>query len=195
MIENKIRDQAQRLLELQNYIEICEKRIKQMNPNHVLPVREQHLQQNMDNNKSCDVESLNNLINDLKTLLQLKDQEIMQHMRKYDSLSTKYNKSVSDTLPKNKVAYMEKNKTNFTFPSVDKIPNEKLREAYSKLYTSVKEIIVEKEQILDNLRRETIYNEEQRNYIEILKQTIDTTIVKLNINSAVQNQKYLTHKL
>ena len=149
----------------------------------------------MDNNKSCDVESLNNLINDLKTLLQLKDQEIMQHMRKYDSLSTKYNKSVSDTLPKNKVAYMEKNKTNFTFPSVDKIPNEKLREAYSKLYTSVKEIIVEKEQILDNLRRETIYNEEQRNYIEILKQTIDTTIVKLNINSAVQNQKYLTHKL
>jgi succinate dehydrogenase flavin-adding protein (antitoxin of CptAB toxin-antitoxin module) len=136
-----------------------------------------------------EIHYLTKQVGDLKSLLQLKDQEIMQQMRKYDSLAEKFNKSVADSIPKNKVAYMKENRNNISFPPVEKIPNEKLREAYGRLYQSVKEIVDEKDQILDNLKRETIDNEEQRNYIEILKQTIDATISKLNIANSLQNQK------
>ena len=127
---------------------------------------------------------------DLKCLLQMKDQEIMQHIRKYDDLQSKFDKSVYDSIPNNKMPYTKENKKHFVFPSADKIPNEKMREAYNKLYKSVKEIVDEKEIIFEQLKRETVQNEEQKNYIEILKNTIDATIVKLGLNQALQNQKY-----
>lgn len=192
LLENKIRDQAQRLLELQNYKNLCERRIKQLIPSHLFPVTEMHISQHREietRNNDMEIHYLNKQVADLKCLLQLKDQEIMQQMRKYDSLEEKFNKSVADSIPKNKVAFMKGDKNSLPFPSVEKIPNEKLREAYSKLYQATNLILEEKEKIFDNLKRETIESEEQRNYIDILKQTIDTTIAKLNIGSALQSQK------
>ncbi len=121
----------------------------------------------------------------------MKDQDIMQQMRKYDALEAKHSKMVAESIPKNKVNFLKENKNNFNFPSVEKIPNEKFREAYSKLYQYMKEVIEEKDEILEYFKRETIENEEQKNYIEILKQTIDTTITKLNIGNSLQSQKYI----
>ena len=41
---------------------------------------------------------------------------------------------------------------NSSFSSQDKIPNEKLREAYNRLYKSYNILIKEKEEIMNNLR-------------------------------------------
>lgn len=164
----------------------------------MFPVTETHIIQHKEiENKNNDLEMsyITKQINDFKSLLQLKDQDIMQQMRKYDALEAKYNKIVAESIPKNKVTFIKENKNTFNFPSVEKIPNEKLKEAYSKLHQNMKELIVEKDEILEYFKRETIENEEQKNYIEILKQTIDTTITKLNIGNSLQSQKYLTLKL
>ena len=47
----------------------------------------------------------------------------------------------------------------------------------------------EKEQILNSLRKETISNEEQRNYIEILRQTLESTIFKAGIGPLLSSQR------
>ena len=192
MLEKKIRDQAKRLLDLQNYINLCEKRIKQINPTNLLPITEEqigHLSNKELKSSDSDNHNLIIQVRNLKSLLKLKDQEIMNHIRKYDTLILKYNKSVDGTLPADFDGFTEKNKTNFNFPSVEKVSNEKIREAYSKLHNYVKEIIEQKNQISENLRKETINNEQHRNYIDVLKQTIDSTISKLNISNCLQSQK------
>lgn len=80
------------------------------------------------------------------------------------------------------------------FPNVDRIPSEKIYEAYSKLYESYKKIYTDKEIALSSLKTEILNNDHQRNYIEILKQTIESSLVKTGLkpmieNSATQNGK------
>jgi len=43
LLQQKVRDQAKRLGELQKYKSLCESRIKQISPNHPFPVTGQHL--------------------------------------------------------------------------------------------------------------------------------------------------------
>jgi hypothetical protein len=109
--------------------------------------------------------------------------------KKVDTLQSKFNNVMRDSVPKSifkKDGILE----NTNFPSADRIPNEKLREAYSRLFISHKELINEKESLLKTLREETIENEEQRNYIEILKQTLESTLMRNGLYTYVQNQKY-----
>ena len=40
------------------------------------------------------------------------------------------------------------------------------------------QLLNEKEEILENLRQEILINQEQRNYIEILKQTMEQDLIK-----------------
>jgi chromosome segregation ATPase len=75
------------------------------------------------------------------------------------------------------------------FPRAEKIPNDNLRDSYNKIWNQFKEISKEKEQLMDSLKKETIRNEEQRNYIEILRQTIDSSLNKLGLNQLINNQK------
>ena len=42
---------------------------------------------------------------------------------------------------------------------------------------------------MKTLRDETIANEEQRNYIEILKQTIESSLLKNGLYNHIQTQK------
>lgn len=50
-------------------------------------------------------------------------------------------------------------------------------------------LLMEKEQTLATLRNETLMNEEQRNYIEILKQTIETSIIKNGLGPVLQKSQ------
>lgn len=50
---------------------------------------------------------------------------------------------------------------------------------------TIQQLMHEKEQICESLRSETLINEEQRNYIEILKQTIESSIIKSGLGNAV----------
>jgi hypothetical protein len=107
---------------------------------------------------------------------------------KYETLQSKFNNVMRDSVPKS-IFKKDGILDNTNFPTADRIPNEKLREAYSKLLVSHREIIIEKENLLKLLREETIENEEQRNYIEILKQTLESTLMKNGLYNYVQNQK------
>ena len=50
-------------------------------------------------------------------------------------------------------------------------------------------MLAEKEQILESLRLETVTNEEQRNYIEILKQALENKINNNGMKNYIQQQK------
>lgn len=64
-MEQKIRNQAKRLCELQDYKNLCEKRLLQVCPGHPLPVEEKHLGtsytniNNSENNFSFDFNKVN----------------------------------------------------------------------------------------------------------------------------------------
>jgi len=50
LLEQKIRNQAKRLCELQDYKNLCEKRIIQIFPGHPIPLEEKHLDMNENHN-------------------------------------------------------------------------------------------------------------------------------------------------
>ena len=79
---------------------------------------------------------------------------------------------------------------NSDFPRVEKVQNENLRDCYNKLWAQFNEICKEKDLVIESLNKETLSNEEQRIYIEILKQTIENSINKLNLGQLLQHQKY-----
>ena len=57
------------------------------------------------------------------------------------------------------------------------------------MFISFKELIKEKEHILESLRKETINNEEKKNYIEILKQSLESTILKVGLGPLLNSQR------
>ena len=65
------------------------------------------------------------------------------------------------------------------------IENEEFNLIYNQLLN-------EKEEILENLRQEILINQEQRNYIEILKQTIEQDLIKTGLmkNLDESSKKY-----
>ena len=73
------------------------------------------------------------------------------------------------------------------FPNVDRIPSEKIYEAYSKLYESYKKLYTDKEIALSSLKAEILNNDQQRNYIEILKRTIESSLVKTGLKPMIEN--------
>ena len=75
------------------------------------------------------------------------------------------------------------------FPTPERLANDKMKETYKKIFVSHNKLIEEREQILESLRKETLNNEEQRNYIEILKQTIEAKINKLGLSSSLNSQR------
>ena len=115
-------------------------------------------------------------------------QENLNLNKKYESLQIRYNNTLRDTVPKS-IFKKENTLDSSNFPSSERIPNEKLREAYTKLAVSHKDLLNEKESLLKTLRDETIINEEQRNYIEILKQTIESSLLKNGLYNYIQIQK------
>ncbi len=71
-LEHKVKTQAERLYDLQKYKEVCERRIRQLAPNHPLPVVDSHIRNHEDLTKSYsgDIQT-NNMMHALS--LQIKD--------------------------------------------------------------------------------------------------------------------------
>ena len=65
------------------------------------------------------------------------------------------------------------NQLKYDFPDHNKVKTEcEIRELYTKLLIYYSELYVDREQTLDSLRIETINNEEQKVYIEMLKESL-----------------------
>ena len=56
------------------------------------------------------------------------------------------------------------------------------------------ELLKEKEEMVESLQSETLINEEQKNYIELLKQTLENKMGKLGSTIINQNQQYYKNK-
>jgi hypothetical protein len=78
------------------------------------------------------------------------------------------------------------------FPTPDKVPTnyDKLKDLYIKLLINHNEILQEKDELVEALKNETVACEEQKNYIELLKQTLENKIGKISSGIVNHNQKY-----
>ncbi len=204
-LREKIQEQAARLLKLEKYKCLCENRILQLDPSHTMPVIEEHLKNHIYQSKNNKQYNSNNNYDNFHTneiyqneiyslnqnLIILKE-ELKTLENKNLFLENKIkNNSISEMQMKNQKNNSSLNlihsKTGFPFP-LEKIHDEKsLRENYHNLFILYNDNIIEKNHILDTLKIETINNEEQKNYMEILKQTIDSFIMK-NSFTRILNQ-------
>ena len=67
------------------------------------------------------------------------------------------------------------------FPPAGSMGDHQLKEAYSRLQISYEQSIRDKREAEESLRAETLANEEQRNYIEILKQALESKMDTLGV--------------
>ncbi len=194
-MRNKVKEQAHRLQNLESYKLICERRIRQLVPSHQFPVKKDDILSNLNKNNNLNFDE-----NAYLTLMENKENEISSlksEVEKLKNINSNINNNIynpfNDTFSnKNN----NNNNFNFNIPQLENIPNEKIKENYAKLFQQFKDMQKDREQILESLRIETLNNEEQRNYIEILKKTIDSSVIKHGLNPIIQHNKqnYYPHK-
>ena len=163
ILQKKIRDQAKRLCSLQEYINLLENRIRQYNPNENFPITK---------NKLSNVQSFSDI------------------SEKYEQLQKKYN-SLYETYALNNKSLNNYQSGNFNieeeeFPDVNDIDPEQIFSYYSQIKNQNKQLIKEKNKLLSQLKKEIVTNDEQRNYIEILKQTIESSLIKTGLKSKIE---------
>ncbi len=163
ILQKKIRDQAKRLCSLQEYINLLENRIRQYNPNENFPITK---------NKLSNVQSFSDI------------------SEKYEQLQKKYN-SLYETYALNNKNLNNYQSGNFNieeeeFPDVNDIDPEQIFSYYSQIKNQNKQLIQEKNKLLSQLKKEIVTNDEQRNYIEILKQTIESSLIKTGLKSKIE---------
>ena len=163
ILQKKIRDQAKRLCSLQEYINLLENRIRQYNPNENFPITK---------NKLSNVQSFSDI------------------SEKYEQLQKKYN-SLYETHASNNKSLNNYQSGNFNieeeeFPDVNDIDPEQIFSYYSQIKNQNKQLIQEKNKLLSQLKKEIVTNDEQRNYIEILKQTIESSLIKTGLKSKIE---------
>ena len=74
------------------------------------------------------------------------------------------------------------------FPEIDRIPSNKIFDAYSKLYEAYNKLYKEKEIAVNSLKNEILNNDQQRNYIEILKQTIESSLIQSGLKEKILDE-------
>ena len=163
ILQKKIRDQAKRLCSLQEYINLLENRIRQYNPNENFPITK---------NKLSNVQSFSDI------------------SEKYEQLQKK-NNSLYETYALNNKSLNNYQSGNFNieeeeFPDVNDIDPEQIFSYYSQIKNQNKQLIQEKNKLLSQLKKEIVTNDEQRNYIEILKQTIESSLIKTGLKSKIE---------
>lgn len=218
-LRHKIQEQAIRLQKLEQYKYLCENRILQLDPAHPLPIQENHLKKhlkesktsNKDINKNPNLNANNYNNNNYEEKEKALQENIYTLNHKLHALTEELkaiqskNNFLEETLKNltysnndfiNKAFDSQSTKIGFPLPP-DKIPNESLRENYHKLFILHNDYLDEKNQILESLKIETINNEEQKNYIEILKQTIDSFVLKngfANCLNKIKKSFYMNNK-
>lgn len=151
-LREKVRTQAQRLRGLEQYRVLCEQRIQELQPGHNFPVRPEDLGTGVPSHPSQE--------------LQLAKQKIsrLEHQLSQQSI---------------KVPLAE----NYTFPSPStSLTLAQLQELYSAIYYQHHDLIKEKNLVEESLRAEMLSCEEQRAYIEVLKQALESNLQELGMS-------------
>ena len=165
-------------VDYKKYSELCEKRIKQLNPNQKFPITIEDL-------------SKNNCLSSMEIRYQLKETQLMKmendikNLRNKCSILEEQNKQMIESREKI-FKTLKEQKNLLIFPPPDRIPVEKLYEGYSKLYEAFNKVSNDKEVAIVSLQNEILINDQQRNYIEILKQTLESNLVKNGIKSQIE---------
>ena len=150
--------------ELNKYKYLCEKRIKQLNPNEVLPLSIESLKNEITNKNNNSNSNINN-----------KDIH-----KKYELLNEKFKNLLND--------YNEIIKNNNIHDiSSNTINAGNINDKYKILKEKYKKIKEENNKIIEVLKEETKACEMQKNIIDILQQAIDNDLAKNN-----ELKKYIT---
>ena len=150
-LESKIQVQAKRLSELTKYKFLCEKRIRQLNPNEDFPVTEETISRDVSN-------------------------RIQNSQRdKYDIMSEKYIK-----LLKEHNELIKRNNSSKNFNHDDNNFNVNI-DSYNKLKERFNSLQKENEKIIELLKEETFATQEQRNIINLLEKAINNDFIKNGI--------------
>ena len=163
-LESKIQQQSKIISELNKYKYLCEKRLKQLNPNEVLPLT---------------IESLNdeNLYIPNNNDVNINNKDIH---KKYELLNEKFKNLLND--------YNEIIKNNNIHDiSTTTINAGNINDKYKILKEKYKKIKEENKKIIEVLKEETKACEMQKNIIDVLQQAIDNDISKNN-----ELKKYIT---
>ena len=148
-LESKIQVQAKRLSELTKYKYLCEKRIRQLNPNEDFPVTEETISR------------------DISNRVQSSQRE------KYDIISEKYIK-----LLKEHNELIKRNNSLKNINEGNNENNNINIEKYNKLKEKFNALQKENEKVIELLKEETFATEEQKNIINILEKTINNDLIK-----------------
>ena len=163
-LESKIEQQAMTISELNKYKYLCEKRIKQLNPNEVLPLSIESLKNEITNKNNNSNLNVNN-----------KDIH-----KKYELLNEKFKNLLND--------YNEIIKNNNIHDiSSNTINAGNINDKYKILKEKYKKIKDENNKIIEVLKEETKACEMQKNIIDILQQAIDNDLAKND-----ELKKYIT---
>ena len=155
-LQLKIEEQEKIIYELNNYKYLCEKRIRQLNPNEIFPITNNSLYNY--NNKKESHNKENNLYN--------------QNLNKrYELLNEKFEKLLND--------YNEIINNNQDISS-NTINGSNNSDKYKMLKEKYKKIKSENKKIIELLKEETKACEMQKNIIDVLKKALDNDICKNN---------------
>ena len=155
-LEGKLREQAGKLHELESYKLLCERRILELSPGHPLPLKNSHL------GKPAPKDSRtfsSQASSKLELQIQLKGKELHSLQQKIDKISAE-NKQLKLAISK-------------------KVGSEQTAEG--ELAARFEELEKEKSTLEESLRGEMLVSEEQRNYIEILKEALEAKIEDLGL--------------
>ena len=155
-LQLKIEEQEKIINDLNNYKYLCEKRIKQLNPNEILPITSNSLKKrnNMVQQNNNDNNSYNQNIN-----------------KKYELLNNKFEKLLNDY---NEI--VTNNNIHDTSSNTINIGNNSDR--YKIMKEKYKKIKAENKKIVELLKEETKACEMQKNVIDVLQQAINSDICK-----------------
>ena len=163
-LESKIRAQAKKIADLNKYKYLCEKRIRQLNPNEILPLTIDSLSD----------ESIYNNMNTMNNMNNFNDNDSNLNInKKYELLNEQYQKLLND--------YSEIiKKNNMNESSNNTITASNQNDKYKIMKEKYKRIKEENKKVIELLKEQTKACEMQKNIINILKQAIDNDICKNN---------------
>ena len=150
-LREKVRSQAQRLRNLEQYRVLCEQRISEIVPGHNFPVKPEDLGSGLPTQIPQELNLAKQKISRLEQ--QLSQQRI-------------------------KVPLAD----NYTFPPpTTQLTLAQLQELYSAIYYQHHDLMKEKNSVEESLRSEMLNCEEQRAYIEVLKQALESNLQELGL--------------
>lgn len=154
-LSEKIRQQAKRLTGLERYKQLCEERIRELDPAHTLPVTSNHLGLKAKDTAAQQLHLAH------QKILRLEHQLAQSHVQYSDRVR-------APPIPTSKKS------------------TDHYSDAHYKLHTTLKD----KAALEDTLRSEMLLSEEQRTYIEVLKQALEAKMQGHRVTTPVSRNTF-----